>query len=862
MEKFEWIVALHNKEDLNDFYDDMETPGGSITIPDRKVELVNRRLISRNTHYMLTWEEAEEVRADKRVACVDLAQEVEESIRPNGWSMTGTFSKDWFTDESDKNWGLLRHIEAANRNNWGSNGTTNITDTVTVTASGKNVDVVIVDGHIDPGHPEFATIGTETDYSDGALVSDSTNGAVFDRSITVRGVKCVIAGAVGGQTAVPDAWAYKTAKFITLLINPQDPLINLEHQTNLIKTLKGDSGTTHAGIPTAQRVAWGGGDSYSPNFLTDSGAAQYAGYIDFLDSHVLDDMVWYRNSSGANPPTSDRDIEELAEHLFHTIHNFGIPGAVPGSATEVPMQSLGPILQNNPSFDWQNTELHLAMKEAIDASLYDPSGYSTDWATDAEAATVAYKEYTYLVNWSMWDMSQFWDGGSLSPEWDDSLKTPAGMLANNPLGHALFKKYFEPVLSKPNFAQMQDMLKDNDAGEHYYEESANGASRINQFNWFSLTNAVTGGSNGTYTYDRSGSYTNVTDEADNNHGCHCAGTVAGNTQGWARNATIYNISPYSSNPNSLSSTRMWDYIRQWHNTKAINATTGRRNPTITNNSYGSSIPVGSAADNFGNITSITYRGTEFSPGRDLTTAELRARGCYAPSLAMDIPNYFTSRQADMQDAIDDGIIIVASAGNDSWKTVNQTDQDWDNTYKVQYYGFDQTYFLNRGTGSGAGFNPVINVGATSNNVNEVKAPFSNCGNQVDVFAAGEGIQSSLHSGGTNDARNNSYQLGKYQGTSMSGPQVAGVVAILAEAWPNMTQAEAHQWITDNSTMNAMFDSGADDAYDRTSLQGADNKYLRWINQRPINGNTLPKRNFKTRPVSGKVYPRPNIRRRG
>ena len=859
----EWIVTLHNKEDLDSFYEDMETEGGALYIPGREIPVVHRRSISRNTHYMLTNEEANQLKNDPRVWDCDLVELIDLTTKPQGWSVTNQkFSKDWFTDTTDFNWGLLRHSEAANRSNWGDNGVSNVNSDLTVTASGKNVDVVIIDGHIDPGHPEFAKVGTETDYSDGALVSDSSNGAVFDRSITVRGVKCVIAGAVGGQTTVPDDWAYKTAKFITLLINPQDPLINLEHQANLIKTLKGDSGTTHAGLPTAQRVAWGGGSSYTPNFLTDSGAAQYSGYQNFLDTHVLDDMVWYRNTSGPNPPTSDRDIEELAEHLFHTIHNFGIPGAVPGSATEVPMQSLGPILQNNPSFSWTTTELHLAMKEAIDASLYDPTGYSTDWATDAEAATVAYKEYTYLVNWSMWDMSQFWDGGSLSPEWDDTLKTPAGMLANNPLGHALFKKYFEPVLSKPDFAKMQDMLQDNDAGEHYYEESANGASRINQFNWFSLTNAVTGGSNGTYTYDRSGSYTNVADEADNNHGCHCAGTVAGNTQGWARGANIYNISPYGSNPNSLSSTRMWDYIREWHNTKAINAVTGRRNPTITNNSYGSSIPVGSAADNFGNITSITYRGTEFSPGRDLTTAELRARGCYAPSLQMDIPYYFTSRQADQQDAIDDGIIIVCSAGNDSWKTVNESDQDWNNTYQVQYYGFDQTYWLNRGTGSAAGFNANINVGATSNNVNEVKATFSNCGNQVDIYAAGEAIQSSLHSGGTNDARNSSYQLGKYQGTSMSGPQVAGVVALLAESWPRITQEEAEDWLLNNATMNAMYDSGTDDAYDRNSLQGAANKYLRWINQRPIDGNTLPKQNFKTRPASGKVYPRPNIRRRG
>ncbi len=863
MQKFEWIVTLHNKEDLDDFYDDMETPGGSITIPDRKVELVNRRTISRNTHYMLTWEEAEEVRADKRVAGLDLAAELEETTKPNGWSMTGTFSKDWFTDESDKNWGLLRHNEVTNRSNWGANGTSNVTDTVTVTASGKNVDVVLIDGHFDPGHPEFAVIGTETDYSDGALVSDSSNGAVFDRSITVRGVKCVIAGAVGGQTAVPDAWAYKTAKFITLLINPQDPLISLEHQTNLIKTLKGDSGTTHAGIPTAQRVAYGGGSSYTPNFLTDAGAAQYAGYQTFLDNNAMDDMVWYRNTSGPNPPTSNRDIEELAEHLFHTIHNFGIPGAVPGSATEVPMQSLGPILEGNPSFDWQNTELHLAMKEAIDASLYDPSGYSTDWATDSDAAMVAYKEYTYLVNWSMWDMSQFWDGGSLSPEWSDTLKTPAGMLANNPLGHAMFKKYFEPVLSKPNFAQIQNMLQDNDVGEHYYEESANGASRVVQYNWFQNNIGL---GTGTYVYTP---YVDANDPdytLDQNHGCHCAGTVAGNTQGWARQANIYNISPYSSNPNwgdfGLSSTTFWDYIRAWHNSKPINPATGRRNPTITNNSYGSSRRVNYG--NYGPVTEVFYRGVTFAPGRDLTSAELNARGFWAGDSIADlsIPAYFNSREADMQDAIDDGIIIVASAGNDSWKTVNSSDQDFNNTFKCTYYGFTQTNWLHKGTGAAAGYAPVINVGAQSNDVNEDKANFSNCGNQVDIFAAGEGIQSSLHTGGITDTRNSSYDLGKYQGTSMSGPQVTGVVALLAESWPSITQAQAQQWLIDNANSDLMADTGTDDATDRNSLQGAPNKMLRWINQRPLTGSAFPKKNFANRPTSGKTYPRTRVRARG
>jgi hypothetical protein len=72
----------------------------------------------------------------------------------------------------------------------------------------------------------------------------------------------------------------------------------------------------------------------------------------------------------------------------------------------------------------------------------------------------------------MWDMSQYWDGGSLSPEWDDSLKTPAGMLANNPLGYALFNTYFAPVLSKPNFTTIESIFGENDTGVSGYVADA------------------------------------------------------------------------------------------------------------------------------------------------------------------------------------------------------------------------------------------------------------------------------------------------------------------------------------------------------------------------------------------------------
>jgi hypothetical protein len=555
--KQEWIVTLHRKEDLEDFYNDMETPGGNLYIPDREVEVSKRRTISRNTHYMLTRSEVELVKADDRVWDVELAELIDITTRPSYKIENGEFSKSWAGDADDINWGLLRQSESSNRSGWGDGGTTQVISDLTITSSGKHVDVIIVDGHIDPDHPEFA-------------------------------------------------------------VNP--------------------------------------------------------------------------------------------------------------------------------------------------------------------------------------------DGS--------------------------------------------------------------GGSRVVQYNWFQ--NDI-GSGTGTYQYDRSGSYTNAIDAVDNDHGCHCGGTVAGNTQGWARDANVYNISPYSSNPNwttlGFSSSTYWDYMRAWHNAKPINPATGRKNPTVTNNSYGSGITPGN--NNFGNVTRVNYRGMDFAPGRDCTLAELNTRGFGNDSLVdYAFPNYFTSRQADIQDAIDDGIIIVASAGNDYWKICTPTDQDYNNVCYLTYFGFNYNFYYNRGTGSGAGYAPVIVVGATSNDSNEDKASFSNCGDQVDVYGAGEAIQSSIHTpsgqvgSSRTDPRDSSYYLGKYQGTSMSGPQIAGILALLAESWPNMTQAEAHAWIINNANENQMFDSGADDPTDWQSLRGGANLFARWINQRPESGTSYPQKNFRPRASSGRVYPRPRIRRRG
>jgi hypothetical protein len=159
MEKREYVVTLHKFEDLESFYYDMETPGGDLYIPDREVEVSNRRPVSRNTCYLLTDEEADLVRKDPRVLDVELSiRESGFSIKP-AWTQTSSFwNKSNTLNNSHLNWGILRCVLGEQIPNWGTgtSGFANTTATVTVTSSGKNVDVVIVDGHLDPTHPEFA----------------------------------------------------------------------------------------------------------------------------------------------------------------------------------------------------------------------------------------------------------------------------------------------------------------------------------------------------------------------------------------------------------------------------------------------------------------------------------------------------------------------------------------------------------------------------------------------------------------------------------------------------------------------------------------------------------------------------------
>jgi hypothetical protein len=395
--------------------------------------------------------------------------------------------------------------------------------------------------------------------------------------------------------------------------------------------------------------------------------------------------------------------------------------------------------------------------------------------------------------------------------------------------------------------------------EFALNEDGTGGSRVIQYNWYQHTSELGLGSNGTYVYPTGSSLFTQ----DENHGMHVAGTAVGNSQGWARDANIYNISPYASNPNTTAANYIFDYIRAWHNKKAINPLTGRKNPTILNNSWGSSYAIPRSG------MTVNYRGTNYSSPVD---ASLRSYGIMDFDATYVYPlAYVTSLIVDIEDAVDSGIIFVGAAGNEYTKIDVNGGTDYNNY--VNYGGFN--YYYHRGSWnssaarSGVGGQKLsVCVGAVSAYTNERKADFSNCGPRIDVYAPGEYIISALHSSGgsavlTNDYRNSTYKIGKYSGTSMASPQVCGVLACALEQYPNMNQKDIHEYLNQHSTRNQMYDT--DGGYtDTNDLQDPSNvfgKYLYYKKERLSDGLSGPINSYGTRKSSenGVKYPRINMR---
>ena len=361
------------------------------------------------------------------------------------------------------------------------------------------------------------------------------------------------------------------------------------------------------------------------------------------------------------------------------------------------------------------------------------------------------------------------------------------------------------------------------------------------------------------------------------HGTHVAGTCAGAAYGLANEANIYGLQILGTMPSgqTLQPLLLYDYLRAFHRKKPINPVTGYKNPTISNHSWGystetsleSEFPTGIA---IGNVVEVNYQGTQYNSSTPnpsgWTMAGLETDFGIAPT-KWSIPVTLTSVNADVEDAIEDGIVIICAAGNDNFHVVPQGDANYNNFVIFQGYNGNAPIYFNRGMSPGSAPNAIM-VGSLGSDAQFKRSSFTNFGPRIDVFApgsnilstwgnpaaitgarAGQGIVDNKYPGGNN-------WMYPISGTSMASPLIASVAAMVASArrTDRFSNDDLRAYLNNNSIFGDMtFDVGGGQFDDNSCRKDSPNKYLVTTNPRKQNGNLQNKVGDRR---SGAVFPRP------
>ena len=356
--------------------------------------------------------------------------------------------------------------------------------------------------------------------------------------------------------------------------------------------------------------------------------------------------------------------------------------------------------------------------------------------------------------------------------------------------------------------------------DHPEFTDTNGASRVQQIDW-TTASGIAGmpAQNANYYRDYDG------------HGTHVAGTAAGKTYGWAKNAKIYSLKlagleGSGDSGTGTSATYAFDCIKEWHNAKPNDPATGVKRPTVVNMSWG-------YLRYYDTVTSMTYRGVS-KTGTEINSSSKR----WAFGLP---PNWNGSRyrtnvriasvDVDMEELIDAGVHVMVAAGNRSHKVDVEGGDDYDNllvanTGSVNYQRGSSPYSVNA--------HIVGNIDSSIHSGGlEQKASSSETGPGVSTYAPGTDIMSAMSTTNAFGATvsnnpypsNASFLINNISGTSMASPQVAGMLSLWLQINPDATPAQGLSFVNATSKTSQIYDTVSTVDYtDTRSLLGSENRF--------------------------------------
>ena len=357
------------------------------------------------------------------------------------------------------------------------------------------------------------------------------------------------------------------------------------------------------------------------------------------------------------------------------------------------------------------------------------------------------------------------------------------------------------------------------------------------------------------------------------HGTGCAGLAAGNNFGLAFEANIWNM-PGIGDAVSLGIEANYDLMKIFHQNKPTNSTTGRKNPTVINGSWGYQ-----AAFSSGNTVSYKFQGGTGTFTGNAATSNLvtamknglnnQVVGAYRSWSSSSRSNSTDTAASEMMAT---GVIYVAAAGNNNQRLgIGSMDTDRLNYMSDNFYSTTdprsefpsgtvpcnhRDWMNPQGNGfdSTTDFHPTICVGAMDDFVGadlaERKASYSNNGPGIDVWAPADETLSAGTNGVssyedfvrpddgmsyTNSTDGSDYFDSNFNGTSAAAPVVAGLIALYLESNPSATSRQVKDFLFEQGSVVVADGLYRDDISDATNnaywtgsynMRGAQKRILR------------------------------------